>query len=222
MPPPDRPPVTPPRRSPAAPAAKDPPWAVGAIWAVGVLGTPLAGLGLHLAWRHRRPRGAVQALRAAGVGAVLWLAAVAALGGVPGRAPTDAGSAPGSAPPATAATGTGVKWIPPQVRFTQIMVAYARPGGITKVRRSRAEALDLARSLVARIRKGASMERLVDEFTDDRGEDGKPFNEGSYSMSRSQPAVEAIKRTAFGLDVGELADEPVDSGYAYHVIRRDA
>ncbi len=121
---------------------------------------------------------------------------------------------PGEPPPV-------VRSSPKSVTFTQIMLLYKRDKSVPTVTRSKEEALVLARTLIERIRTGESMETLVAQYTDDRGPDGKPFNSGSYSMARKNPAVESIKSTAFGLDVKKLAPEPVDSGYAYHVIRRD-
>ena len=97
----------------------------------------------------------------------------------------------------------------------------AREGSVAKVARTKETALVLARELIARIRGGASMESLVAEFSDDRGDDGKPFNSGSYTIARNTPTVATLKNAAFGLAVGELAPEPIDSGSAIHVIRRD-
>ena len=65
------------------------------------------------------------------------------------------------------------------------------------------------------------MASLLREYTDDRDGEGNPFNSGSYTMGRKKPANEAIKSAAFGLAVGALAPEPIDSGFAFHVIRRD-
>ena len=105
--------------------------------------------------------------------------------------------------------------------FLQIMIAYQRPGGVDTVRRTKPEALELARSLIERVRRGEAMEALLGEYTDDRDPEGKPFNRGSYTIARSSPTKAAIKQAVFATRIGELVPEPVDSGYAFHVIQRE-
>lgn len=197
---------------PAPHPAVDPPIPFPAIWAAGILGTPLAGLALYGAWRTRFPKAAIHARRASVVALIVWALVLQALGVLHGCA----GNEPTPPPPAVAPRSSRAT-----VTFTQIMLLYQRDKSAPTVTRTKEESLVLARTLIDRIQKGASMESLVVEFTDDRGNDGKPFNSGSYSMARSKPANEDIKRVAFGLDVGKLAPEPVDSGFAWHVIRRD-
>ena len=110
---------------------------------------------------------------------------------------------------------------PKSVTFTQIEIDYVRSRDRPHITRTKDEARDLARKLVARIQMGESMDVLVSEYTDDRFPDGKVFNSGSYSKTRSQIANEAMRNAVFALEVGQLAPEPVDSGIAYHVLRRD-
>ena len=189
----------------------DPPVSPGVIWAASILATPATGFWLYVLWRRHRPKAATHAVRAACFGVVAWFLALDASGCLRARAPA-------SSPAPSVARSRST---PTQVEFTQIMLAYARAGGVATATRTREAAFALARTLIARIRGGTSMEDLVAEYTDDRGDDGRPFNGGSYTMTRSKPAVAAIKDAAFALDVGQLSPDPIDSGYAVHVIRRD-
>lgn len=109
---------------------------------------------------------------------------------------------------------------PTSVTITQIMLIYRLPNG-GKAPRTRAEAYALAKSLIERTRGGARMETLL-PYTDDRDESGAVFNDGSYTLAMSSPAIPAVKRVAFSTPVGQVAPEPVDAGYAFLVIRRDA
>jgi hypothetical protein len=106
------------------------------------------------------------------------------------------------------------------VTITQIMVAYKAAGGVTTATRTREEARRFAESLLQQIQDGTPMERLL-KFSDDLGPDGKPFNDGSYSLARNSPARAAILKAAFDTPVGQVTPKPVDSGLAWHVIRRD-
>jgi hypothetical protein len=110
---------------------------------------------------------------------------------------------------------------PTTVTFTQIWVGYATPGGPAHVKRSKEAALALATTLRRRVAAGEAMGPLVREFTDDREPGGEPFNDGSYTKTREQIPHPELRRVVFSLGVGELAAEPVDSGVAYHVLRRD-
>jgi len=173
------------------------------------------------------PRAAVPR-RAAIAAALVGTAALAVAAfrtGSPER-PPDAGpvarSAYPSAPPAPPAVGPGpVASRSATATITQIMIAYRTDRGVSTVTRTRAQAYELAVALIERIEKGESMESLLQAHTDDRGEDGKPFNRGSYTFAPSTPALPVIRRAAFDTPIGKLAPEPVDSGFAYHVIRRD-
>jgi hypothetical protein len=111
--------------------------------------------------------------------------------------------------------------IPTVVTFTQIWVGYATPNGPAHVTRTKAAARALAESLVARIRGGEPMDPLVRQFSDDREPGEEPFNGGSYTKTPAQIRDPEMRRVVFSLEVGETASAPVDSGIAFHVIRRD-
>ena len=98
--------------------------------------------------------------------------------------------------------------------FTQILLRY-------DVTRSKAEAKELSVKLIGRILGGERMEDLLLRYTDDRDEGGKPYNDGSYTIPRGSAALPVVERTVFALKAGELAPDPVDTGLAYLVVRRD-
>lgn len=105
--------------------------------------------------------------------------------------------------------------------FSQIMLIYRFPDGRTPPR-SREEALALARDLLRRARGGESFDALLREHTDDRGDDGKPFNGGSYTIGRTAGAVlQVVRDTVFRLEPGEVHRAPLDTDLAVLVVRRD-
>ena len=107
--------------------------------------------------------------------------------------------------------------------ITQILLTYQRQSGPTKnAKRSKEETHALAVSIIDRIRHGERMEELLVRYTDDLNPEGKPFNDGSYAITPSSAVKAAVQRAAFDTPVGEVAPEPVDTGIAYLVIRRDS
>jgi hypothetical protein len=151
----------------------------------------------------------------AGRTALASLAALALLAcGRDGGGSTRGPAGGGSPPPTPPRRGVSVT-------FTQIWIGYAAPGGLPRVTRSKAEARALAEILARRVRAGEAMEPLVREHTDDRDPEGKPFNDGSYSKTWDQIPHPDLRRAVFSLKPGEAAEEPVDSGVGFHVIRRD-
>ena len=129
-------------------------------------------------------------------------------------------SVPAAAPRVEPSPTTGAR--SGTANITQIMIMYDRDRGGAKARLTKREAYELAKDLIARIRKGETMESLVNTYTDDIfAETGKPMNRGESRIAATSPAVPAIKKAAFSTGIGELAPEPIDSGLAYHVIRRD-
>lgn len=173
---------------------------------------------------RRSPR--ATGLRRAAIAATLVGAAALAVAafrtGSPERAQGADPAARSAYPSAPPAVGPGpVASRSATATITQIMIAYRTDRGVSTVTRTRAQAYELAVALIERIRQGESMESLLLAHTDDRGDDGKPFNRGSYTFAPTTPALPVIRRAAFDTPIGKLAPEPVDSGFAYHVIRRD-
>ena len=108
--------------------------------------------------------------------------------------------------------------------ITQMLIAYrseltAKDASIT---RSKLEAHDLAFTLLERLRKGESLTKLLGAYTDDRGPDGRPFNDGVYLILRGAGALSIVQRAVFATARGSLCEEPIDTGFAYLIYRRDA
>ena len=92
---------------------------------------------------------------------------------------------------------------PARATITQILIQYASKQ-VKDVKRTPEEARTLALSLIERIRSGERMETLMLQFTDDRGDDGKPFNDGVYLILRGSIAMPAL---------GGLTDEQMQAGF---------
>ena len=107
------------------------------------------------------------------------------------------------------------------IQITQVMIVY-RSKTLPDAKRTREEAKAFAEDLLAQARRGTDIEKLVYEHTDDRGEDGRPFNRGSYSLHPKDPRTQAgLIAAAKATPVGTLVSEPYDSGLAFLVFRRD-
>ena len=111
--------------------------------------------------------------------------------------------------------------------FTQILIGYRlSPTMVGKVKepnpRSHQEAEALATRLIERLQAGEPMNALVLEFTDDRGEDGTPFNGATVTLARkASPALQVVKDAVFSLKPGELYATPIETGLALLIVRRD-
>lgn len=131
------------------------------------------------------------------------------------------GPAPGPAP-APVAPAPRPRSRDEVATFTQILVGYRSERFPDTFRRSAAEARAIADDLVAKLRAGASMERLVEQHTDDRNEEGKPFNDGTYTIARGvTPVMPAVEKAVFSLRKGEILPTPLDTGVAFLVLRRE-
>lgn|GEM_PF-4620248 len=131
------------------------------------------------------------------------------------------GDGPGPTPAGARGAARGPAARNDVATFTQIMFVYRGANGAT-FKRTRPEALALANEMLRRIAAGEPMAMLVRNYTDDLGVDGKPFNSGSYTIYRTQPRVmPAVREAVFRLGRGELLPEPLDTGLAFLVVRRD-
>lgn len=125
----------------------------------------------------------------------------------------------GTRPPAPGPRGPAAR--KDVATFSQIMFVYRGANGQT-FKRTRPEALALAQDMLRRLAAGEPMAVLIRNYTDDLGVDGKPFNSGSYTIARTQAQVMAsVREAVFALQPGELRTEPLDTGMAFLVIRRD-
>jgi hypothetical protein len=130
------------------------------------------------------------------------------------------GDDPPAPTPPTATPPAPVSPRPKTYQITMILVRYRTPG-VEDVARTHDDAKRLATRLTDEIRAGASMESLL-RYTDDLGDDGRPFNGGSYSLRAGDPKVNAgLLALIETLEPGALAKEPYDSGLGFLVVRRD-
>ena len=157
-----------------------------------------------------RPRTLVRIGLVAALAALAWAAWLAFHGGA-------ADPVPPAPPPLTPRPRDEV------ATFSQILIGYQRPDGKSANARSHAEAETLANELVARLKAGARMEELISKYTDDRKDDGSVFNDGTYTLARKgSPALPVVKAAVFALKPGQLYPEPVETGFAFLVLRRDS
>lgn len=107
---------------------------------------------------------------------------------------------------------------PYQVAASHILIAYAgAERADANVSRTKAEAQALAQELLARLRAGEDFATLAREYSDGpSGANGGAL--GSFSRNKM---TKAFSDVAFALEVGEICDEPVETEFGYHVIRRD-
>ena len=115
---------------------------------------------------------------------------------------------------------------PEKVKVQHILISFK---GKTKkpVTRKKAEAEELARSLMDRIAKGEDFDALVKQYTDDQypgtytlTNDGQPRISGTFA--REQMAM-SFGDVAFSLKVGEVGMAKYDgfkSPYGWHIIKR--
>ena len=109
---------------------------------------------------------------------------------------------------------------PERAAITQILLRYATKQH-PEAGRTKAEARALAYALIERIRNGERMETVMLENTDDKGPDGRPFNDGVYLLVRGAAALPVVQKAVFDAPIGRVARDPVDTGLAYLVIRRN-
>jgi hypothetical protein len=130
------------------------------------------------------------------------------------------------APAAPSPTSTGPAPATPSAHpdvatFSQVMLTYASKR-FPNFKRTKDDAADLAEKLIARLRDGDRMDLLIHDFTDDRDDDGKVYNSGTYTIARGRTRVmKSVESAVFGLKPGAVYPLPVDTGVAFLVIRRD-
>jgi hypothetical protein len=106
--------------------------------------------------------------------------------------------------------------------FAQILVVY-RSDAKPDWPRTKAQALARAKEALGRLRAGRPIEEVTAEFTDDRDASGAPFNSGTQTIRRGVTReLPVVTDRVFRLKPGELLGDPLDTGVAYVVIRRES
>ena len=113
---------------------------------------------------------------------------------------------------------------PEKITVTHILIGFKNPS-LERITRTEAQALELAKSLMADIAaKRRTFEELAAAFSDDRKDDDKLNTNndipGSYTMGRKMMMKE-FEDAAFATPIGQVAPEPVRTVYGFHIIRRD-
>lgn len=127
-------------------------------------------------------------------------------------APADAPATEGATAPAEDASGGELPAsAPKRVGFGVVLVTYRGAERAPKDARTKAEALELARSLV---------ERAKSDFDEavKKGDPGSRADQGHVPRGVLEPAIERI---LFTLATGAVHDQPLDTPKGYWIVRRN-
>jgi hypothetical protein len=86
--------------------------------------------------------------------------------------------------------------------------------------RTKEEALRVARSVRADMLAGKPAADLL-AFTDVRGRDMKPFQDGRFRLTRKSAVAPPLLDAAFATRVGEVGPEPIETDIGWVVFRRE-
>jgi parvulin-like peptidyl-prolyl isomerase len=101
-----------------------------------------------------------------------------------------------------------------QVRASHILICY---NGMTRCEQSRTQdqALNVASEIIVMVKEGQDFASLALEYSDDVSVE---FNQGDLGWFSQGQMVPEFEQAAFSLNAGEMATEPVQTDYGYHVI----
>lgn len=97
-------------------------------------------------------------------------------------------------------------------------VAQIQPRQEVRARHILVEDEEAAKRLIAELKAGASFEELAQEHSKDPGSAAKGGDLGFFGEGQMVPAFE---KAAFALYPGEITDEPVQSRFGWHVIKKE-
>ncbi len=116
---------------------------------------------------------------------------------------------------------------PDHVLVAHVLISFA---GVPRVQatRSKAEAEKLANEVLARVRKGEDINKLMKDLSNDPGEGVYPMvNRGAQKNHPDEiprgDMVQSFGDVSFRLEVGEVgmaAYDPVKSKFGWHIIKR--
>jgi parvulin-like peptidyl-prolyl isomerase len=107
---------------------------------------------------------------------------------------------------------------PAEISASHILIAYrGAMRAAPYVQRTKEEALALAEELQKRAVQGEDFAALAQEHSDDRGSAAQG---GSLGTFRRDQMVPEFSKAAFALEVGDVS-AVVESGFGFHVIKRD-
>jgi parvulin-like peptidyl-prolyl isomerase len=136
------------------------------------------------------------------------------------------GSTGGSGTNSTDGGGSASTPDEPNMTVTHLLVKYRSADYGPDVKRNKAQALELAKSLMGDLDKGRPFEELVEKFSEDRNRETKKPNTnngkpGSYTFPKGM-MMPAFEKASIDTPVGKFAPEPIETPYGYHIIRRDS
>ena len=83
-----------------------------------------------------------------------------------------------------------------------------------------AKAKAKAEELIKEIENGASFDKLMKEYSDDKNSETGEINGVDGYVFTKKEMVSEFEEAAFALEVGGLTNEPVKTSYGYHIIKR--
>lgn len=102
-----------------------------------------------------------------------------------------------------------------QVRASHILICYS--GALRcQQNRTKEEAQASAEGLLVQLKAGATFEDLAKEYSDDPS---ASYNSGDLGWFSKGQMVPEFEDAAFSLNIGQLADAPVETSYGFHVIK---
>ena len=103
-----------------------------------------------------------------------------------------------------------------QVRASHILIPFQGAQKAPQDAKSKDEALKLSKDLVVKIKGGGNFEELAKQNSScpskEKGGDLGKFGKGAM--------VPAFETAAFGLKVGDVTPEPVETPFGFHIIKR--
>ena len=101
-----------------------------------------------------------------------------------------------------------------EVKASHILIGYSGARG-SRAKRSKDEALKLARELSKRAKAGEDFVGLVKQYSDDPSAKRNNGDLGYFTWGRMVPE---FQKAAFAMKVGEISD-PVETPYGFHIIK---
>lgn len=101
-----------------------------------------------------------------------------------------------------------------EVQASHILICYEGALQCEKTR-TKEDAHTLAQTLIGQLKTGAAFSELAKQYSDDPSAAFNAGNLGWFSKGQMVPTFEAA---VFSMDVGEMAEDPVETVYGYHIV----
>ncbi|MEK6921145.1 MAG: peptidylprolyl isomerase [Nanoarchaeota archaeon] len=101
-----------------------------------------------------------------------------------------------------------------QVRASHILVCYE--GALRcEETRTKEDAYALAQTVLEEIKAGGEFSALANKYSDDPSAE---FNSGDLGWFTKGQMVPAFETAVFSMNIGEMAEEPVETDFGYHIV----